>query len=52
MRVSGIGVKVQWRQTLILEGFKQAGKDHGVGYIRLIGDSSVFPTLIAEVQGW
>ena len=39
---------------IILEGFKQAEKVHGVRYIRFIGDgdSSVFPMLIAEVPGW
>ena len=39
---------------IILEGFKRAERDHGLRYIRFIGagDSSVFPTLIAEVPGW
>ena len=45
---------------IILEGFKRAERDHGVRYIRFVGDgdrfvgdgdSSVFPTLIAEVPG-
>ena len=38
----------------ILEGFKQAEKDHGVRYTRFMedGDNSVYPTLIAEVPGW
>lgn len=39
---------------IILEGFKQAEKVHGVRYIRFIGDgdSSVYPTLIQCVPGW
>jgi len=39
---------------IILEGFKQAERNHRVRYIRFVGDgnSSVFPTLIAEVPGW
>ena len=39
---------------IILEGFKRTERDHGVRYIRFVGDgdSSVFPTLIAEVPGW
>jgi len=44
--------KSSMEMDIISEGFKRAGRDHGVGYIRFIGDSSAFPTLIAEVQGW
>ena len=39
---------------IILEGFKQAESNHGLRYIKFIGDgdSSVFPTLTSEVPGW
>ena len=44
----------QVEPDIILEGFKQAERVHGVQYIRFIGDgdSSVYPTLIANVPGW
>jgi len=39
---------------IILTGFKAAEKQHGVRYIKFIGDgdSSVYPTLVAGVPGW
>ena len=39
---------------LILEGFQVAEKQHGVRYMRFIGDgdSSVNPTLVANVSVW
>ena len=39
---------------IIVEGFTQCEKVHGVRYIRFIGDgdSSVYPTLIASVPVW
>ena len=39
---------------IILEGFKQAEKTHGVRYLRFVGDgdSSVYPTLIQHVPVW
>ena len=39
---------------IILEGFKQAEKVHGVRYKRFVGDgdSSVYPTLIDSVPEW
>ena len=39
---------------IILEGFQQAERVHGVRYKRFVGDgnSSVHPTLIANVSGW
>ena len=39
---------------IILEGFKQAERVHGVRYIRFVGDgdSAVYPTLIQCLPGW
>ena len=39
---------------IILSGFKEAVRVHGVWYIRFVGDgdSSVYPTLIQGVPGW
>lgn len=39
---------------IIVEGFAEAERVHGVRYIRFIGDgdSSVYPTLIQRVPGW
>lgn len=39
---------------IILQGFQRAEHDHGVRYMRFIGDgdSSVYPTLQAQVPGW
>jgi hypothetical protein len=39
---------------IILEGFKEAERVHGVRYIKFVGDgdSSVYPTLIQNVPGW
>jgi len=39
---------------IILEGFMQAEQLHGVRYMRFIGDgdSSVYPTLLANVPDW
>ena len=39
---------------IILSGFKEAERVHGVRYIRFVGDgdSSVYPTLIQNVPGW
>lgn len=39
---------------IILTGFKAAEKQHGVQYIKFIGDgdSSVYPSLVAGVPGW
>ena len=39
---------------IILEGFKAAEKQYGVRYMRFIGDrdSSVHPTLVANVREW
>ena len=39
---------------IILEGFVQAEQVHGVRYMRFIGDgdSSVYPTLLANVPDW
>ena len=40
--------------NIILEGFQQAERIHGVRYMRFIGDgdSSVYSTLIQGVSGW
>ena len=37
---------------IILEGFLQAEKKHGVHYLRFVGDgdSSVYPTLLEQVR--
>ena len=39
---------------IILEGFQQAEGEHGVRYIRMVGDgdSSVYPTLVERVPVW
>ena len=39
---------------IIVEGFQKAESQHGVRYLRFIGDgdSSVYPDLIAKVPGW
>ena len=39
---------------ILLEGFRQAEQQHGVRYIRFIGDgdSSVYPALIAGIPTW
>ena len=39
---------------IILEGFLEAEKMHGVRYTRFVGDgdSSVYPTLLQNVPGW
>ncbi len=39
---------------ILVEGFVDAEKVHGVRYIQFIGDgdSSVYPTLIQRVPGW
>lgn len=39
---------------IFLEGFRQAEQQHGVRYIRFIGDgdSSVYPALIAGIPAW
>ena len=39
---------------ILLEGFRQAVQQHGVRYIRFIGDgdSSVYPALIAGIPTW
>ncbi len=39
---------------IILSGFKEAERVHGLRYINFIGDgdSSVYPTLIQGVPGW
>ena len=39
---------------IILEGFKNVERKYGLRYIRFVGDgdSSVYPTLIAEVPVW
>ncbi len=39
---------------ILLEGFSEAERIHGVRYIRFIGDgdSSVYPTLLQGVLGW
>ena len=39
---------------IILTGFKGAEKQHGLRYIKFIGDgdSSVYPSLVAGVPGW
>ena len=39
---------------IILTGFKVAKKQHGVRYMKFIGDgdSSVYPSLVAGVPGW
>ena len=39
---------------IILEGFLETEKTHGVRYIRFVGDgdSSVYPTLLQNVPGW
>ena len=39
---------------IILEGFINAERVHGVRYTQIIGegDSSVYPTLIQKVPGW
>lgn len=44
----------QMETDIILEGFKQAERVHGVRYLRFIGDgdSSVYPTLLESVPGW
>ena len=44
----------QMEPDIILKGFQQAERVHGVRYMRFIGDgdSSVYPTLIQNVPGW
>ena len=44
----------QMETSIILEGFKEAKRVHGVRYIRFIGDgdSSVYPTLLQNVPVW
>ncbi len=39
---------------IILEGFLEAEKVHGVWYMKFVGDgdSSVYPTLIQNVPVW
>lgn len=39
---------------IILEGFKEAERVHGVRYTKFVGDgdSSVYPTLLQNVTGW
>ena len=39
---------------IILTGFKAAEKQHGLRYIKFIGDSDsfVYPSLVAAVPGW
>ena len=40
--------------NIIIDGFCQAERVHGLRYIRFIGDgdSSVYPTLLTTVPGW
>ena len=44
----------QMETSIILEGFKNAERVHGVCYIRFIadGDSSVYPSLLQNVPVW
>ena len=44
----------QMESDIILEGFQQAGAEHGVRYMRFIGDgdSSVYSTLVQNVTSW
>jgi len=39
---------------IILKGFEQAEREHGVRYLRMVGDgdSSVYPTLVENVPVW
>jgi len=40
--------------NIVIDGFCQAERVHGLRYIRFIGhgDSSVYPTLLTTVPGW
>lgn len=44
----------QMETDIILEGFKEAERVHGVRYMRFVGDgdSSVYPTLVQSVPVW
>ena len=48
------GASSSMETDIILEGFKNAERKYGLRYIRFVGDgdSSVHPTLIAEVPVW
>ena len=48
------GPSASMETDIILEGFQAAEKQHGVRYMRFIGDgdSSVHPTLVANVHEW
>lgn len=48
---TGLTLHPQWKWTL---GFEQVEREHGVRYIRMVGDgdSSVYPTLVENVPVW
>jgi len=48
-----MGASSSMETDIILQGFLEAEKQHGVRYTNFIGDgdSSVYPTLIANVPG-
>ena len=45
------GLSSSMETDLILQGFKQVD-EYGLRYTKFIGDSSVFPTLVAQVPVW
>lgn len=44
----------EMKTSILLEGFLEAEKVHGVCYTKVVGDrdSSVYPTLVQNVSQW